>query len=473
MKNILGCLVLLVLTGITVHAQLTNDGGTITINSGAKFVLEGSVTNAVNSTINNSGTIELEGSFDNKGTVVSAQNAALTFTGVSDANFAGGTGDYSIVHINKSNANVILTDGAVIDQTLSFQGTNSNVLINGNTLTLEANTTVTNASSTGFIETNGTGRVKKIFDTPQVFEYPIGTTGAYTPLEVNITGSIVNSNSYLEVKSVASASSDIPSSATDYLNRHWDMFGQNFTSYTSVLTGTFVPGDVVGSTSIIEGSFYNGTAWTTTGSGNGTATVNTTTSATNGAFTGFDLGALPVQWISFGLSLFNEDGVQVDWTTGDAINLQSYEVERSLNGKDFERIHIEMPKQENTKTIDYNFLDRGPATGLNYYRIKQIDLDGAFTYSDVKSITVDRDHRIFGVFPNPASQLIKIQLDSNFPATNRLKIYDNMGKLVYEVPFENTTQLDISNYAAGVYFAKLYDGSDTLVATRKWVKISK
>ena len=102
---------------------------------------------------------------------------------------------------------------------------------------------------------------------------------------------------------------------------------------------------------------------------------------------------------------------------------------------------------------NYSFTDNTPANGINYYRLKETDADGVYTYSIIISIDFKNEGAAL-IYPNPAHDFIAIQLPSS-PKASVLSVYDSQGKLVMKEAVESNTtvqQVNVSKLAAGVYY---------------------
>ena len=109
----------------------------------------------------------------------------------------------------------------------------------------------------------------------------------------------------------------------------------------------------------------------------------------------------------------------------------------------------------------YQFTDNNPVKGLNFYRLKQVDYDGNYTYSNVVTVTFENVAAIFKVFPNPAVKSVNISLPSS-TATSVINVFDLNGKKVLEKQISSNTvsqSLDVSRLAAGVYQVTLVQGT--------------
>jgi hypothetical protein len=112
---------------------------------------------------------------------------------------------------------------------------------------------------------------------------------------------------------------------------------------------------------------------------------------------------------------------------------------------------------------EYSAYDENPQA-VNYYRLKQVDHNGQFSYSNIIAIT--HSPKEFRMYPIPAGNILTLEL---MEGTEPFELYDGLLQKI-EVPFEKgkLTKLDISGLPAGVYFIKIYsEGKDVV---KKFVK---
>jgi hypothetical protein len=104
---------------------------------------------------------------------------------------------------------------------------------------------------------------------------------------------------------------------------------------------------------------------------------------TGGGFVGFS--PLPVKFIAFDVSKQN-NYVLVEWITAEEVNSSYYQVERSLNGSDWTAIGTVNSSTNSNTTKSYSLIDKNISAKIIYYRIRQVDLDGKFVITPVRSI---------------------------------------------------------------------------------------
>ncbi|MEO1712333.1 MAG: T9SS type A sorting domain-containing protein, partial [Bacteroidota bacterium] len=173
------------------------------------------------------------------------------------------------------------------------------------------------------------------------------------------------------------------------------------------------------------------------------------------------LGAVPVELVRFN-GYKEESDVQLEWETATEIDNRGFEVQRSANGIDFETIGWVDGRGTTLENVSYDFRDEKPSTGVNYYRLKQIDFDEAFEYSPV--ISVEFEEALPGtisVFPNPSTGLFNFRLPINESTDEmEIRISDMTGRVVWTITqdFVQAGTVDLSELPAGVYTMDVITG---------------
>lgn len=179
-------------------------------------------------------------------------------------------------------------------------------------------------------------------------------------------------------------------------------------------------------------------------------------------------GVLPLQLLSFTGQKQNT-GVYLKWTTTNEVNTSQFEIERSVNGVSFLPIgRVEAVNA--TGTNEYHFIDQLPLQQVNFYRLRQIDKDGKFTYSNViRILNVSENGLSLHISPNPASTQITIDYTTNEKKI-LINIYDREGRLVEQSTQQNHTPflLPVGNLPNGLYFIHLSDGVQSAIG--KFIK---
>ncbi len=167
------------------------------------------------------------------------------------------------------------------------------------------------------------------------------------------------------------------------------------------------------------------------------------------------LQALPVTLTSFKGILTNK-GNQLNWETTSEQNNSGFEIERSADGKVFEKITtIKGAGTTNAKQF-YNYLDKTSPFKTTYYRLKQIDFDGKFEYSDIIAIKSNLNTKVV-VYPNPFTSEISVSLDEILKPNTKIYLYDMFGR-THNVDFTlngNIINCKTNNLPRGSYVLKI------------------
>jgi len=155
---------------------------------------------------------------------------------------------------------------------------------------------------------------------------------------------------------------------------------------------------------------------------------------------------LPVSWLrQLTLKHLNNKTIELKWTTSSRVNHHSFEIEHSEDGITFLNIHQDLREYE-IKIEDHLYNHNNPHFGENYYRIKQIDVNGKFEYSNIAFINSSRNNLV--IYPNPADDYINIQKFN----TEHLMLINQKGIIVYNSENINLTdRIDISFLPQGMY----------------------
>jgi hypothetical protein len=160
---------------------------------------------------------------------------------------------------------------------------------------------------------------------------------------------------------------------------------------------------------------------------------------------------LPIELVSFNGYIKNNNHI-LDWRTKAEKNFSHFELQHSINGIDFETMS---PIKAKGQGSAYSFTHQNPTAATHYYRLKMVDNDGAFKFSQVISLNKN-ETKSLTIYPNPSKNSINIVTsDYNQP----MRFYSINGALLMREN-QTTEQLDISELPAGMYF--LHVGSDVL-----------
>lgn len=167
---------------------------------------------------------------------------------------------------------------------------------------------------------------------------------------------------------------------------------------------------------------------------------------------------LPIALVDF-TAKENNRKVYLDWSTATETNNAHFIVEHFAGNTSFKSIGRIAGNGTTNTPQNYQFTDHSPKYGVNYYRLKQVDTDGKFTYSNVISILIQKfDNEIF-IQPNPVKDIAKIILNSTNEAPVNFTLTDAYGRIVATHIFSiqkgiNTLEWEVSTLASGMYFLR-------------------
>jgi hypothetical protein len=141
---------------------------------------------------------------------------------------------------------------------------------------------------------------------------------------------------------------------------------------------------------------------------------------------------LPVEIASFN-AFMQSNNVILNWTTASESNNSYFEIQRSNNGNQFSSIGTVSGIGTTSLTTDYNFTDLAPFTTTNYYRLKQVDIDGRYKYSSI--LTIKSDSKLkknISISPNPVSDKINIRISSDAATNGGIRIINAAGQVIYQ-----------------------------------------
>lgn len=171
-------------------------------------------------------------------------------------------------------------------------------------------------------------------------------------------------------------------------------------------------------------------------------------------------GILPVRLVSFTATAINNE-VQLDWITAMESNNKGFEIQRSQDGINWLPVGFVNGAGNSSSLLNYQFLDKKPLAGKNFYRLLQTDLDGRFSYSKIVSINIT-DASFYTLKNNSGNGVFDISIRSNSQAD--IFIMDLSGRQLIKRTVEGGDhQLDISRYPAGIYLLRLQKGNEIMI----------
>ena len=168
---------------------------------------------------------------------------------------------------------------------------------------------------------------------------------------------------------------------------------------------------------------------------------------------------VPVEFTSFSATMTTE-GTQLYWQTSSELNNAGFEVEHSTDGKSWQMLDFVEGAGTTLEVQYYNYLHQSPANGINYYRLRQVDIDGVFDYSDIVTATFIKPNEIaLNTYPNPTTNTLNI-----VGGQGQATLYTMLGKPVRSYLITNESyQIPVKELPNGYYFLQIIRNDGTIV----------
>lgn len=494
--------------------EFYNDGADVYVQAGGLIFVQGDVINddqgANIGRMYNSGDIQLTGNWSNTSAVSNVfqafQTGTTTFLGTGAFQTIGGTMDtyFNNLTINKSAGTVqevrqlrnSLCDG-VLNLTNDFLNTQTfnflvaNPAINAIQRTGPIAPNYTNATNLGYVTSTpgSAGRLARATGpVPGVrYFFPVGTAARFRPVEV--TPSASTNNVYaVQFVDLPTPNTTLKAATLATINPAWYHFIERASATASpedVRIYHDFTADNVCDIANVTMSEWNLSLWadlsTTTSTQNTSPTLSFTHKA--GYPAGYPTPWVSNQWALAGLYLAPnvmscvfpvelttisarplESSILVEWEAASQSNNLGWEVERSTNGRDFEDIGWVNGHGTTSAVMQYNKEDRQVQPGvLYYYRIRQTDINGSTTRSEIVTAMLgDLGIAIGDLYPNPSTGFVTIPVSVTEATDLRISVVNMLGQEVFgklqalqSGGQYQSIQLDLSRLAQGVYQVNL------------------
>jgi hypothetical protein len=401
-----------------------------------------------------------------------AQGATVNFvasgTQAISGNFTG-TNSFYRLNLNKTSGNLILATASTpltITNRLSLQ--KGILQTNGNSLTLNASASINGGSAASYV---WGGLTKLNLGANQTLLFPVGSQTRYMPAQIqedataNADWTVSysssndkadnaldtdNANGYGELESVSSIDKWTITGANGTNMRA--LIGLRYGSHNNVTDRNDI---VVAHYNTANNEWVNKGASLSGGSTNAAGFINSleTTSFSTQEFSIGTTGAAPLP-VEFGdlTAKSITDGVKLDWFTYTETNNNYFEVEHSTDGTTFNAVGLVEGMGNTATQTNYSFTHLNPAEGFNYYRLKQVDYDGQFAYS--QTVRAIYSYGSLGksvvLYPNPvpSNRQLNLQISGHQGSAKGLvMVTTTNGKNVYANSFTTDTQ---GSYLQGI-----------------------
>ncbi len=447
----------------TIAASPLNVTGTLMLSTGSFLAPTGTTS------------INVGGNWTNNGGTFTFTNTTVILNG-SAAQTIGGTQTttFNKLTISTSGANTVLGVATSITNQLSL--TSGNLDATNYSLTINAGApAITGASASDYIITgNGattTGELNiNSLATNTADLFPIGTSSYYMPVTVN-PGATTGENFSVFVFQGATtngAANGTPisgSALSKIVNAIWDISRTSGSGSATIAlnwaaSGTALEGSVFQTYGLDIGvSHYTGGSWQIA-SGSGSVSSETATSSFS-SFSPFSVRMngtpLSLVLIDFNAMLNNDNAVFLSWDAAPEIGSAYFDILRSTDRSGWQTIGTVQAKGNAPQQTAYSYIDAGPASGINYYRLKIANMDGSITYSEIKSVSIPPAKNI-RIYPNPASSILNVSI-SNLYSDLYISLFNESGKLLQTIKVKSSqpaiVHMPIGDYPPGPYLVEI------------------
>jgi Secretion system C-terminal sorting domain len=438
--------------------NLSLNGNTLTMGNGSSFLStnQGTISGSATSNI-----------------IINKTSGSVAIGSVSFR--AGGQvlNNFSYNSTGSGSNNLTLNSPLTVNGSLSFNS--GKILLGSNTLTVAG--TISGASSASHVVTNGAGALKINGVGAGTVTFPVApSVTLYHPATISNSGTTDNFS--VNVASAAPSCGDATSSVTATWNITEETAGgSNCTislDYTGAATGgayTAVAARVVDCGG--SGPYYS--------NGSVTGTIATGTGFTSFSPFGItsNIAILPVTFINFSGSRIGNRN-KLSWTTGSEQNNLGFEVQRSLDGQNYDNIGFvnTLAPGGSVRNLTYNFTDSNVTAGkVLYYRLRQVDINNQSRYSVIVKIKGEQAPKltIDAIAPNPVQSSFTASISSPIKNLVNVQVQDLMGRILLQqqvsiMPGTNVIPVNVSSLHNGVYVLKVVSNDKNQVPAIKFIK---
>lgn len=399
-------------------------------------------------------------------------------------------GYYYDVTVNNTNTLTLAGPATVENQLILTKG-----LVNTtaeNLLTLAATATVAASPANTFAPLSFVSgplarQTPAVGSTPTDFMFPVGKVSTYRPLTLSVTNQAATTYTAEQLEGAPTAST-LPAGVTRVSGIRSFTLTPNVQpviatpSFQAALTIPFGPSDYVNdpATLVMVKRPTSAAAWESIGNAanTGISTVGpgddkrsvagTLTSTPFSSFSEFALATtntdltinplsasagtpLPVELTSFSAQRRADKEVDVKWATASEKNSNYFQVQRSLDGRDFATVATVTARGNSSQATAYTALDKAAPTAQLYYRLRQVDLDGTATFSPVVVVS-GTGRATVQLYPNPATEVLHVEVAAATP----YRVLNLLGQPVLTGTTTESTTLNVRTLPAGAYLLELH-----------------
>jgi len=441
---------------------LVNEGATIYLESSASIYIQGNLENKSTGNFSNAGVVYTSGNLIHNGSANfnSAATGLFRFNGTSNQIISGSNQpNFYNFTIDKASGELQLQTGIKVSNQLTF--TTGNIFLNNQQVDLLTSGTLMNETSANRIYdlTSGTGTVKII-----------RTLNAPSSVNPGNLGAIITTSQNLGTTTIIRGHASQFVVSANSVGRYYTISPTTNTSLNATLRFTYFDNELNGQieADLVQWHLPNSSVvWLKRG-----GTINTSSKYvtllgidsfnTRQSLISSKVVGLPLHLLEFKATKTNNTKVLLTWKTADEVGTSHFDIERSATGLHWEKIAVVATIGQAGSTQSYQLTDQSPAASNNYYRLRQVDLNGSFEFSPVRLVSFD-DTKSIQVYPTLIKERSQLFVTGVSPDKVFIEIYDNKGSRVFTTKL-NSNNFTIPHLSPGIYHVKLVNKIDNKVA---------
>ncbi len=363
--------------------------------------------------------IDVTGNWSNSGTF-NQHSGTVRFIGSTDQTISSSATEvFHDLVVNKPAGDIILSREIQIDNSLTLIA--GDLVLGSHDLTLSSGVTISGGGATSYIQADNSGLINRVVPATGSYTFPVGDDDEYSPFTFTLnSATLASAQVFLNLRDI------IHPQVTDVaISRYWTLTQTGISGAIDYdVSFTYTDDDIMRADEAdFEGAKFTSGATLVTGSTNDA--TNTVTMTGLGAFSDYTAtgsgSPLPIELLTFEARV-DDETVIVSWSTASEHNNDYFTIERTYDWEHFEEIGMVDGAGDSEEILHYQFVDEAPIPGVSYYRLKQTDFDGQFTYSNLVMVEYDYNSPTeaeIAVFPNPATinQGCKVQVTGLVPGT--------------------------------------------------------
>ncbi|HEX7845386.1 MAG TPA: T9SS type A sorting domain-containing protein [Chitinophagaceae bacterium] len=464
--NLLAVLLLPCFGSINAQNALTSDGASIYLESAALIHVQGNLENKSTGSFTNNGIVSLTGNLIHNASVNLNSISAGTFrlTGSTNQLISGSRQpDFFNLTLDKSAGECQLQTGFSLSHHLTF--TSGDLFLNNQQVDLLTSGLLMNEASTrrAYDNPTGTGTLKIV----QALNAP-------SLVNPGNLGATISSGQNMGITTITRGHTQQFIVSSNSITRYYDISPAMNTSLNATLRFSYFDNELNGQpeNELVQWhSTSNSAIWLKKG---GTLNMASDYSDLGGidSFRRVSLISnkiipLPLTWLSFTATKTASAKVLLQWKTAEEINCSHFEIERSVDGGSWIKIGTTLATGQPGLIQSYQLLDQSPVYGPNYYRIKQMDLDGRYEYTPVRLINFTDNGPIL-IYPTLTRSNSSLFIEGASLENSVVELFDNNGRLILRTKLHSNS-IGLPSLATGTYHVKVANNAAKTITTQQIV----